>query len=103
VVSLSEAQTKALRKRDNAKGQYTTGDWTNQKSNTNAMDDCLDERQMCGPTRFMIRLEGISNRMYGAKKMVRATLGCTPESPRSFGRPMVKAFPMLTLGRWVYR
>jgi len=45
----------------------------------------------------MIRLEGISNRMYGAKKMVRATLGCTPLSFRSFGRPIVKAFPILTL------
>ena len=45
----------------------------------------------------MMMLEGISNKIYGTKKIVSATLGCTPERPRSPGRPIGKALPILTL------
>lgn len=45
----------------------------------------------------MMRLEGISNTIYGAKNIVSATFGCTPVRPRSSGIPIVKALAMLTL------
>ena len=54
-------------------------------------------RHIWGLKRFMRKLEGISNMTYGTKKMVRATLGCIPVRPRSFGNPRVRALDMFTL------
>ena len=49
--------------------------------------------------------DGISNRMYGTKKMTRATLYLLPSSLSSFERPKTLALAMLTLPslEWSYQ
>ena len=52
-----------------------------------------------GLKRFMRIFEGISNKTYGTKKIVRAIFGCTPERCRSLGRLRTRALDILTLWR----
>lgn len=53
----------------------------------------------CGLSFFNRMFEGISNRMYGMKKMVRAVLYSVFFSFRSFCKPKIEALAMLVRSR----
>jgi len=55
------------------------------------------ESHTLGVSFLRMTFDGISNRMYGTKKMTRATLYLLPSSLSSFERPKTSALAMLTL------
>lgn len=62
------------------------------------------DSQTRGENLFNKTFDGISQRMYGTKKIVRAVLYCVPvpgvrSMPRSVVRPKERALAMLTLSK----